>query len=131
MEVQVFDPAMCCSTGVCGPQVDPALARFASDLDWLGSHGVKVTRFNLSQEPGVFVSTAAVGDLLKSSGEAALPVVMVDGEVRSSGRYPSRSEMAEWASVPATAADVTVPVAQPESAQACCGGESAARAGCC
>lgn len=131
MEVQVFDPAMCCSTGVCGPQVDPALARFASDLDWLGSQGVRVSRFNLSQEPGAFVSTAAVGELLKASGEAALPVVMVGGEVRSSGRYPSRSEMAEWANVPATADEVRVPVAHAESAQGCCGRESAARSGCC
>ncbi len=30
--IEVFDPAMCCSTGVCGPQVDPDLARFAADL---------------------------------------------------------------------------------------------------
>ncbi|MEX2621006.1 MAG: arsenic metallochaperone ArsD family protein, partial [Egibacteraceae bacterium] len=52
--VEVFDPAMCCSTGVCGPSVDPALARFASDLDWLGEQGAQVRRYNLGQEPGAF-----------------------------------------------------------------------------
>ena len=42
--VEVFDPAMCCSTGVCGPSVDPALARFAADLEWLAGQGVAVAR---------------------------------------------------------------------------------------
>ena len=50
--IEVFDPAMCCSTGVCVPSVDPALARFAADLDWLGGQGVSVERFNLAQQPG-------------------------------------------------------------------------------
>ncbi len=49
-KVQVFDPPMCCSTGVCGPQVDPALVRFAADLEWLKASGVEVERFNLSQD---------------------------------------------------------------------------------
>ena len=47
-KLQVFDPAMCCSTGVCGPSVDPALAHFASDLEALKSAGVVVERFNLA-----------------------------------------------------------------------------------
>ena len=29
--IRVFDPAMCCSTGVCGPSVEPDLARFAAE----------------------------------------------------------------------------------------------------
>lgn len=45
--VKVFDPAMCCSTGVCGPTVDPEFARFAADPDWLAGQGVAVERFNL------------------------------------------------------------------------------------
>ena len=47
IKVQVFDPAMCCSTGVCGPSVDPVLPRFAADLEWLKSKGVQVERYNL------------------------------------------------------------------------------------
>ena len=54
--VRVFDPPMCCSTGVCGPSVDPELARFTADLDWLKKQGVQVERFNLSQQPGAFAS---------------------------------------------------------------------------
>lgn len=56
--VRIFDPAMCCSTGVCGPSVDPKLVRFSADLDWLKSQGVAVERFNLSQEPAAFAGDA-------------------------------------------------------------------------
>ena len=42
-QIDVFDPPMCCSSGVCGPQVDPLLAAFAADVDWLGTQGVTVT----------------------------------------------------------------------------------------
>jgi AhpD family alkylhydroperoxidase len=95
--VHVFDPAMCCSTGVCGPSVDPRLVRFAADLDWLKSQGVTVERFNLAQEPRAFAENAVVKDALEVSGEAALPLVQVDGMVKSRGVYPSRDELAEWA----------------------------------
>lgn len=101
--VQVFDPAMCCSTGVCGPSVDPRLVRFAADLDWLKSQGVSVERFNLSQEPRAFAENAAVKDALEVAGEAALPLVQVDGEVKSRGVFPSRDELAVWAGIGAPA----------------------------
>src|SRR5690606_31175046 len=52
--VRVFDPAMCCSTGICGPSVDAELVRFAADLDWLKTQGISVERFNLSQQPAAF-----------------------------------------------------------------------------
>ena len=55
MRLEVFDPAMCCSTGVCGPSPNPALAPFAADLDWVAAQGVGVRRYNLGQEPGAFV----------------------------------------------------------------------------
>jgi AhpD family alkylhydroperoxidase len=97
--VRVFDPAMCCSTGVCGPSVDPRLARFAADLDWLKSQGVAVERFNLSQQPGAFVEDPAVKATLETKGEAGLPLVKVNGAVKSSGVYPSRDDLAAWTGV--------------------------------
>jgi hypothetical protein len=36
-DLLVFDPALCCSSGVCGPELDTDLVRFAADLEWLGS----------------------------------------------------------------------------------------------
>jgi len=91
--VQVFDPPMCCTTGVCGPEVDPALARFASDLEWLKSSGFEVARFNLSQEPAQFVANAAVAEAMQKRDDA-LPLVLLDGKIVAQGAYPERSALA-------------------------------------
>ena len=95
--IEVYDPAMCCSTGVCGPSADADLARFAGDLDWLASVGVEVERYNLGNEPGRFAQNVHVRDLLTEKGEDALPVVMVAERVVASGYYPRRDELASWA----------------------------------
>jgi AhpD family alkylhydroperoxidase len=95
-KLEVFDPPMCCSTGVCGPSVDPALAAFAADLSWLADQGVEVERHTLSQEPQAFAERDLVRELLAERGDDALPAVLVDGELRSSGRYPSRQELSSW-----------------------------------
>ena len=101
-KLEVFDPAMCCSTGVCGPQVDPALARFEAELRWLGSQGADVTRYNLGSEPGAFAGSDIVRTVLQAGGEDVLPVVLVDGKLKWTGHYPTRDELA--ASVPSLAA---------------------------
>ena len=66
--IHVYDKPMCCSTGVCGPQVDPALARFAADLDWLKTQGNQVERFNLAQQPGAFAENSEVRQILAARG---------------------------------------------------------------
>jgi hypothetical protein len=95
--IQVFDPPMCCSTGICGPEVDSRLVEFAADLDWLASQGVSVRRFNLAQEPMRFAENAEVKAMLERAPEDELPAIVVDGVVASSGRYPSRDELARMA----------------------------------
>lgn len=99
--VRVFDPAMCCSTGICGPTVDPKLVRFAADLDWLQGQGVAVERFNLAQQPAAFAADVDVRRELEAKGEDALPLVKVDGTVRGVGIYPTRAALAEWTGVAA------------------------------
>jgi hypothetical protein len=94
-DVTVFDSAMCCSSGVCGPAIDPMLIRVSADLNWLGKRGLQVERVNLGQEPIRFVETPAVRELLDRDGEQALPVVMLRGEVFAAGRYPTRKEFAD------------------------------------
>ena len=105
--IRVFDPAMCCSTGICGPSVDPQLARFSADLDWLKSQGVAVERFNLAQQPAAFAEDGAVKAALEEKGEAALPLLKIDGVVRSTGVYPSRDELAAWAGIGTPTAEVS------------------------
>lgn len=101
VHVEVFDPAMCCSTGVCGPSVDPKLARFAADLDWLKAQGVSVTRYNLAQSPAAFAASAPVKSLLEKLGVEGLPIVLVNGSVASTAAYPTRQQLAGWGRVEA------------------------------
>jgi len=122
-KVQVFDKAMCCSTGVCGPQVDPVLPRFAADLEWLHSQGHQVDRFNLAQNPAEFTNNAVVQKLLTDEGVECLPLVIVDGRVVSRSEYPSRENLALWTGT-STKPRTSLPTA---SDSGCCGGDS----GCC
>ncbi|MBR9988143.1 MAG: arsenite efflux transporter metallochaperone ArsD [Gemmatimonadetes bacterium] len=93
MRLDVFDPAMCCSTGICGPEVDPQLVQFAADAKWLNEQGVTVQRHNLGQEPGAFMSNALVRRTLQAEGVGCLPLGVLDGEVIFRGRYPGRPDL--------------------------------------
>ena len=97
--IEVFDPPMCCSSGVCGPQVDPLLTAFAADLDWLATQGVKVTRYNLAQEPQAFVSNLLVQQVLQRDGDSCLPLVIVNNKIATQGAYPRREQLARLAGV--------------------------------
>src|SRR5664279_3614152 len=95
-KLQVYDPAMCCSTGVCGPSVDPVLPRFAADLEWLKSKGVQVERYNLAQQLAECTSNEAVKQALHAQGTKCLPMIVLDGVVISQGVYPTREELARF-----------------------------------
>ena len=93
-KLQIYDPPMCCSAGVCGPDVDPKLVQFAADLQWLEAQDVTVERFHLAQTPVAFVENDVVRAALTEKGEAALPLFMVDGKAAASGAYLTRDELA-------------------------------------
>ena len=95
--IEVFDPPMCCSTGVCGPSVDPLLAAFAADVEWLTAQGVTIARHNLSQNTQPFVSNTCVLDLMQREGTSSLPILLVNGEELGHGAYPRREELARAA----------------------------------
>jgi hypothetical protein len=94
--IQVYDPPLCCSTGVCGPDVDPVLPRFAGLLAQLGAAGVIVERYNLAQQPLPFVQNPAVKALLDTEGTAALPAIFIDGALALKGAYPDSDQRAAW-----------------------------------
>lgn len=97
--IQVFDPAMCCSSGVCGTEVDQQLVSFSADVDWARNNGAQIERFNLAQQPMDFANNKVVRDFLERSGQEALPLILVDGEFALAGRYPNRTELARWAGI--------------------------------
>ena len=129
-KIQVFDPALCCSTGICGVDVDQSLVEFAADVDWLGKQGVAIERFNLAQQPLAFANHATIRNLLQSEGEPALPVILVDDVVMHRGKpYPSRSQLAKWAGIrqaDSKLSSIAITAAGSAPSQGgCCGGTSA------
>lgn len=120
--VQIYDRAMCCSTGVCGPQVDPVLPKFAADLQWLAGQGHEVTRFNLSQDAAEFANNESVKQMLAEEGVECLPLVIVDGRIVSRSEYPSRENLALWTGT-STKTRSALPMAD---SGGCCGSS-----GCC
>ncbi len=120
--VQVYDKPMCCSTGVCGPDVDPVLPQFAADLDWLKGQGHQVERYNLAQQPQAFIENKSIHQLLSTEGTDCLPVIVVDGQIVSRQAYPSRDTLSGWIS--GSPAKQALPVTKPSGG--CCG-----TSGCC
>ncbi|KIL98439.1 Arsenical resistance operon trans-acting repressor ArsD [Paramagnetospirillum magnetotacticum MS-1] len=92
-KLEVYDPAMCCSTGVCGPEVDPALVTFAADLKWVAEQGVTVQRYNLGTEPQAFAANPLVLKEMEA-GMDRLPIIAVDGHIVSTGVHLSRDQLA-------------------------------------
>ncbi len=113
--IQVFDPALCCSTGVCGVEVDQQLLGFSADVDWAKQNGATIERFNLAQQPLAFAENSVVKAFLERSGADALPLILLDGEVALAGRYPNRTELARWTGIADSAE---------KPASACCSGSS-------
>ena len=122
-KLEVFDPPMCCSTGVCGPQVDPVLPRFTEDFHWLANQGVAVERYNLSQQPQAFVADPAVKAALATEGTSCLPLILVNGGIVSRGRYPERDELSRLAGLVAESKPLALPVLS--------GGACKPGSGCC
>lgn len=89
----IFDPAMCCSTGVCGPSVNPELLRIATILNNLKSNGILIERYNLTNNPQIFVDNKTINELLMKQGVNVLPVTMVGGKVVKKGSYPTNEEI--------------------------------------
>ncbi|MCL4150015.1 UNVERIFIED_CONTAM: hypothetical protein GTU68_021368 [Idotea baltica] len=122
-KIEVFDPAMCCSTGVCGPSPEKDLVAFAGRLEALKETGVEVRRYNLAQEPMAFAQEPAVKAVLDEKGEEGLPLVFVDGVLRFSGSYPSEEELSNQAET--KKATTFVKVEEPKvSSSSCCGGDT-------
>jgi len=88
MKIEIYDPAMCCSSGLCGPSMDPVLVKMNEAVLALKKQGVEVTRFNLAQQPKEFMANTKIADLLHKNGKKVLPITVVNGEVFKTGEYP-------------------------------------------
>jgi len=92
-KLKIYEPAMCCETGVCGVDADAVLITFTADIEWLKKQGVLVERFNLAQEPAAFISDAKVKAEINEKGETCLPLLVLEDRIISRGSYPDRSQL--------------------------------------
>ncbi len=120
-KLTIFDPAMCCDTGICGVDADTALIEFASDLDWLQKNGVEVQRFNLAQEPAAFINDPLIKAEINESGESCLPLLVLEGEVISRGVYPDRQQLQSWTGIEPSQPAAETAIEQ-KAATSCCDG---------
>ena len=91
----IYDPAMCCPTGLCGVGVDPELLRISAALETLKTcdSKIEVNRYNLTNAPQEFVKNTEVNKRLADEGIEVLPIVVVDGRIIMTKRYPRNDEL--------------------------------------
>lgn len=99
-KMSIYEPAMCCPTGLCGVSVDPELLRISTVLSSLARKGIVVERFNLTDAPQEFVSNGEVNKVLMDSGVERLPLTVVDGQIIKMSKYPTNDELADLLGVP-------------------------------
>ena len=99
-KMSIYEPAMCCPTGLCGVSIDPELLRISTVLNTLKKNGIEVERYNLSNSPMEFMTNIAVNKIINEKGIDELPIVVLDGEIIITGRYPSNDEFIKLFNLP-------------------------------
>lgn len=92
-KVEIFDPPMCCPTGLCGPTIDPTLLDVNEMVLKLKGQGVTVERYLMNAQPQAFLNNAEVYRLVREQQLAALPITVVNGQVVKTGAYPNLAEV--------------------------------------
>ncbi|WP_313560033.1 arsenite efflux transporter metallochaperone ArsD [Ruminiclostridium cellobioparum] len=100
--MSIYEPAMCCETGICGVGVDPELLRVSTVFNNLQKNGVTATRFNLNSAPQAFINNADINKLINSEGVEALPATIIDGKIVKTKEYPTNEEIAVLLEIPAS-----------------------------
>lgn len=99
-KITIYEPAMCCPTGLCGVSVDPELLRISTVSNSLKKKGIEIERFNLTNSPMKFMTNKTVNKMINENGVDDLPFTLVDEEVEITGRYPTNEELAHLLDIP-------------------------------
>ena len=91
--VELFDPPMCCPTGLCGPTLDQTLLDVNEMILALQAEGLAVARYQMTGHPQAFLSNPDVMRMVREKQMAALPISVVRGHVVKVGAYPTLAEI--------------------------------------
>lgn len=94
--IEIYDPEICNTGNGCGSGADRESLRIKTMLRALTSEGKKVLRYGLIENPDVFARNKEVSEIVSKNGTSALPITVVDGEIKRKGSYPSNLELATW-----------------------------------
>ena len=125
--VHVYEPALCCNTGMCGEDVDQRLVEFTADVNHLTDRNADIARHNLANDPLAFADDESVRGFLDVAGSEGLPLTTVDGVTVLTGAYPTRDQLLRYTGLtqapvlPAGAAELTVAEAPGCDPTGCCG----------
>jgi hypothetical protein len=92
-KITFYEPTMCCSSGVCGPNPDQALISLQDTIDKIKARGVEVERFQLTSHPRKFTENPEVMKLMRQDPLKSLPVTAVDGVIIKTRSYPTLEEL--------------------------------------
>jgi hypothetical protein len=98
--VEIFDPPLCCPTGVCGPTIDQALLDVNEMILTLRGEGIRVERYQMASHPAAFLGNADVMRLVRERQMDALPITVVQGQVVKVGAFPTLAEVKSYLSRP-------------------------------
>lgn len=122
--MSIYEPAMCCDTGICGVGVDPELIRISTVFNNLQKNGITASRFNLSSAPQAFINNADINKLINGAdGVDALPATLIDGKIVKTKAYPTNREIAEWLEIPAAFLEAAKEVEKNDGGCCCEGGK--------
>lgn len=91
--IELFDPPMCCPTGLCGPALDQTLLDVSEMIMTLQAEGVSVERYQMTSHPQKFMTNNEVMRLVREQQMAALPITAVHGQVIKTAAYPTLEEL--------------------------------------
>ena len=125
----IYEPAMCCSTGLCGVSIDPELLRISTVISSLKNNGIEVIRFNLSSATQEFVKNGAVNKLMSDEGVEVLPITVLDDVIVKKGSYPTNDELIHLLDIPRSYLGLEFPKASFTTKQG--NGGCGCKGGCC
>jgi hypothetical protein len=97
-ELIIYEGAMCCSTGVCGPEPDRELMEFNETLKRLTSEyngNLKIMRASLVFNSLLFFANTEIARLVKENGPAILPITTVNGTIVARQKYMTYEQIKE------------------------------------
>jgi hypothetical protein len=92
-DIEIFDPPLCCPTGLCGPSLDQTLLDVSEMIQRFQSEGYSIKRYQMTSHPQAFISNPEVMRLVREKQMDALPITMVHGKVIKIAGYATQGEI--------------------------------------